>query len=219
MPDAAPPATISRLITYLRTLSGMLKEGAASTSSEELAGATGVSAFQIRKDLAYFGTFGTRGSGYGVQVVHDRLREILGLTSVYNVALIGMGRLGQAITDYPAFGEYGFSIRAMFDRDSARIGQTFGGVEVSDSADLDRIVNERNIEMALITVPGTAAQDVTDQVVGAGITAVLNFAPVVLHVPDGVMVENVDFLAGLKRLSYHLRGLPALKHAGRQQTV
>ncbi len=219
MQDAAPPATVSRLITYLRTISGMLRAGVTSTSSEELSGATGVSAFQIRKDLAYFGTFGTRGSGYGVQVVHDRLREILGLTGVYDVAIIGMGRLGQAITDYPAFGEYGFSIRAMFDRDPARVGQSFGGVVVSDSADLAATVAERNIQMMLITVPAEAAQTVTDEVVAAGITAILNFAPVVLRVPDDVMVENVDFLAGLKRLSYHLRGMPVAKHSGRQQPV
>ncbi len=181
--------------------------------------ATGVSAFQIRKDLAYFGTFGTRGSGYDVRVVHDRLRDILGLTDVYNVAIIGMGRLGQAITDYPTFGEYGFKISAMFDRDPARIGQRFAGVTVSDSLEMARQVAERNIEMALVTVPAGAAQAVAEQVVAAGITAILNFAPVVLHVPDGVFVENVDFLAGLKRLSYHLRGRPVVKHPGRQQPV
>ena len=219
MQDPAPPATVSRLITYLRTISRFLDDGFTITSSEALASATDISAFQIRKDLAYFGTFGTRGSGYDVRVVHDRLREILGLTDAYNVAIIGMGRLGQAITDYPAFGEYGFAIRAMFDRDPRRIGEEFAGVTVSDSADLAQVVHDRDIDMALITVPAAAAQSVADEVVKTGVTAILNFAPVVIRVPDGVVVETVDFLAGLKRLSYHLRGLPVLKHSGRHQTV
>jgi len=219
MPDAAPPATVSRLITYLRTVSDLLEQGVSNTSSEALAGATHISAFQIRKDLAYFGTFGTRGSGYDVQVVHDRLREILGLTAVYNVAIIGMGRLGQAITDYPTFGEYGFRIRALLDHDPARIGQAFADVTVSDSADMARVFRERDIEMALITVPVHAAQAVADQVVASGVTAILNFAPAVLSVPPDVAVESVDFLAGLKRLSYHLRGLPVLRASGRQQPV
>lgn len=219
MQDAAPPATISRLITYLRAVSDLLEQGITITSSEALAGATHVSAFQIRKDLAYFGTFGTRGSGYDVQLVHDQLRGILGLTAVYNVAIIGLGRLGQALTDYPTFGEYGFSIRALFDHDPARIGESFGGVPVSDSRAMTGIVAERNIEIALITVPEQAAQSVADQVVASGVKAILNFAPAVLSVPDGVAVESVDFLAGLKRLSYHLRGLPVLRAASRQQPV
>lgn len=217
--DAAPPATVSRLITYLRALSKLLAEGVTITSSETLAVATDTSAFQIRKDLAYFGTFGTRGSGYDVRLVHDRLRGILGLTETYSVAIVGMGRLGQAITDYPAFGEYGFVIRALFDHDPQRVGQTYAGVVVSDSRHMDSIVAARQVEMALITVPAHAAQQVTDQVVAAGVTAILNFAPVVLRVPESVVVEPVDFLAGLKRLSYHLRGLPVLKPAGRQQPV
>lgn len=219
MQDAAPPATISRLITYLRAVSDLLEQGNRITSSEALAGATYISAFQIRKDLAYFGTFGTRGSGYDVQVVHERLREILGLTTVYNVGIVGLGRLGQALTDYPTFGEYGFSIRALFDHDPARIGQRFGGVSVTASADMAAVVAQQGIEMMLITVPVQAAQPVADQVVRSGVNAILNFAPAVLNVPAGVAVESVDFLAGLKRLSYHLRGLPVLKAAGRQQPV
>lgn len=219
MQDAAPPATVSRLITYLRTVAQLQAEGTAITSSESLAAATDVSAYQIRKDLAYFGTFGTRGSGYDVGLVHERLREILGLTTVYRVAIIGMGRLGQAITDYPAFGEYGFSIAAMFDHDPLVIGQEIAGVTVTDIRRFSETTEARGVEMALITVPAAAAQSVADIAVDAGIRAILNFAPVVLRVPTGVFVEPVDFLAGLKRLSYHLRGLPVLKAAGRVQPV
>lgn len=219
MQDAAPPATISRLITYLRAVSDLLEQGIKITSSEALASATYVSAFQIRKDLAYFGTFGTRGSGYDVQVVHERLREILGLTTVYKVGIVGLGRLGQALTDYPAFGQYGFSIRALFDKDPDRIGRKFGGVTVTASENMAHAVSAQGIEMMLITVPVQAAQPVADQVVHSGVKAILNFAPAVLNVPEHVSVESVDFLAGLKRLSYHLRGLPVLKAAGRQQPV
>src|SRR5690625_1201006 len=153
MPDAAPPATVSRLITYLRTVSDLLEQGVSNTSSEALAGATHISAFQIRKDLAYFGTFGTRGSGYDVQVVHDRLREILGLTAVYNVALIGMERLGQAITHCPPYGEYGFRTRALLAHDPARNSQAFVPVAEYTLAHMARVSRERDIELALITVP------------------------------------------------------------------
>lgn len=219
MQDQAPAATISRLITYLRTVTRLESEGVARTSSEALAEATNVSAFQVRKDLAYFGTFGTRGSGYDVATVGLRLREILGVTGVYNVAIVGMGRLGEAITEYPAWGEYGFSVGAMFDVDPDKIGLAIAGIEVSPMARLGEVVRERDIEMALITVPAGAAQGVADDLVAAGIRAMLNFAPAVLTVPAGVMVEPVDFLAGLKRLAYHLRGMPALRHGQRQQAA
>jgi|SRR5690625_2427644 len=219
MQDAAPPATVSRLITYLRAVADLHGAGTAITSSDSLAATTGISAYQIRKDLAYFGTFGTRGSGYDVPLVHERLREILGLTTVWRVGIIGMGRLGQAITDYPAFGEYGFSIAAMFDHDPDVIGQEIAGITVTDIRHMPETTASRGVEMVLVTVPAAAAQGVAELAVGAGIRAILNFAPVVLRVPAGVHVEPVDFLAGLKRLSYHLRGLPVLKTPGRTQTA
>ncbi len=219
MQDPAPPATVSRLISYLRVVSDLHRRQVSRTSSEELARTANVSAFQVRKDLAYFGTFGTRGSGYDVAVIHDSLREILGLTEAYHVAIVGMGRLGEALTHYPAYGEYGFQIGAMFDVDPARIGQEVAGGTVSDFADAGRIIRERGIEMALITVPARAAQQVADRLVAAGVRALLNFAPVVLNVPDDVVVEPVDFIAGLKRLSYHLRGRPVARNVHRQTTA
>lgn len=206
MAERPPAATISRLITYLRVLSLFSADGISRTSSEELAEEAQVSAFQIRKDLAYFGTFGTRGSGYDVGTLRLKLREILGLNGTYGVAIIGMGRLGQALTDYPALLEYDFTLQAFFDRDPAKIDRQIGGVDVYDVTRLDEIARQVPIEMVFITVPADAAQQVADAVVGAGIKGILNFAPTVLNVPDGVFVEPVDFLAGLKRLSYRLRG-------------
>ncbi len=218
MQDQAPAATVSRLITYLRVIRQFEAVGLERTSSEALAEASNVSAFQIRKDLAYFGTFGTRGSGYLVSTIGLRLREILGLTDVYDIAIVGMGRLGQAITDYPAMGEYGFRIRGMFDSDPGKVGLEFAGIEVSPMDSLPTLMRQRNFDMGMIAVPSAAAQEVADTLVSAGVRALLNFAPVVLNVPEGVMVEPVDFVASLKRLSYHLRGKPVLRHAARQAT-
>lgn len=206
MADRPPAATISRLITYLRVVTQLQESGAYRTSSDELADEAQVSAFQIRKDLAYFGTFGTRGSGYEVATLILKLREILGLTDGYGVAIIGMGRLGQALTDYPALLEYDFSLQAYFDRDPEKIGTCIGGIEVFDVVRLAEVADRLPIRMAFITVPAPAAQQVADAVVAAGIPGILNFAPTVLTVPEGISVESVDFLAGLKRLSYRLGG-------------
>jgi redox-sensing transcriptional repressor len=211
MAERPPAATISRLITYLRVVGQLKAAGARKTSSEELAEESQISAFQIRKDLAYFGTFGTRGSGYDVSLLAGKLREILGLEGSYGVAIIGMGRLGQALTDYPALLEYDFTLQAFFDRDPAKIGKVIGGLEVLDIARLAEVAKFKPIEMAFITVPADAAQEVADAVVSAGITGILNFAPTVLTVPAGVSVESVDFLAGLKRLAYRLRGRQAVR--------
>lgn len=211
MAERPPAATISRLITYLRVVTQLQEAGAHKTSSDELADEAQVSAFQIRKDLAYFGTFGTRGSGYEVATLILKLREILGLNDGYGVAIIGMGRLGQALTDYPALLEYDFSLQAFFDKDPAKIGTWIGGVEVFDVGTLAHVARQLPIEMVFITVPAPAAQHVADAVVAAGIPGILNFAPTVLTVPEGVSVESVDFLAGLKRLSYRLGGQQAVR--------
>jgi redox-sensing transcriptional repressor len=211
MAERPPAATISRLITYLRVVTQLKSAGALKTSSDELAGEAQISAFQIRKDLAYFGTFGTRGSGYDVTTLIVKLREILGLQDSYGVAIIGMGRLGQALTDYPALLEYDFQLQAYFDRDPAKIGKTFGGIEVFPMERLAETVQQRPVEMVFITVPAAAAQEVADAAISAGVYGILNFAPTVLTVPEGVSVESVDFLAGLKRLSYRLRGRQAVR--------
>ncbi len=205
-----PTATISRLVTYLRILTSLENQGIKNTSSEQLAEEAQVSAFQVRKDLAYFGRFGTRGAGYTVPTLRRELRRILGLNRPWNVAIIGMGRLGQAISDYPHFEQYDFSLKACFDNNAKVIGQTMSGHQVYGMDALPQVVKEKGIDIGFLTVPQAAAQAAADALVAAGIKGILNFAPVVINVPREVHVEPVDFLAGLKRVSFYIIN-PGLK--------
>ena len=201
-----PTATVSRLVTYLRILTDLEEGEVKRTSSDLLAEEAQVSAFQVRKDLAYFGRFGTRGAGYSVPTLRRELRRILGLTRPWNVAIMGMGRLGQALADYPNFDQYDFILEASFDTDAAKVGRHVGGVDVYPVEELDARVAERSIDIAFLTVPAHAAQGAADRLVAAGVRGILNFAPTVITVPAGVFVEPVDFVAGLKRLAYYLQG-------------
>ena len=199
-----PTATISRLVTYLRILSELEAQGIKNTSSDQLAEEAQVSAFQVRKDLAYFGRFGTRGAGYTVPTLRRELRRILGLTRAWNVGIVGMGRLGQAIAHYPNFDQYDFSLKAFFDINPERVGEEIKGMKVHHTDDLSQVVKERGVDIGFLTVPQDAAQDAADLLVAAGIRGILNFAPRVITVPSDVHVEPVDFLAGLKRLSFYI---------------
>jgi redox-sensing transcriptional repressor len=208
--STVPTATISRLVTYLRILSQLEAEGVKKTSSEHLADEAHVTAFQVRKDLAYFGRFGTRGAGYNVPTLRRELRRILGLTRPWNVAIVGMGRLGQALADYPNFDDYAFNLKAFFDNDPAKVGKAIHGIEIRHPDEMPRVVLEKGIDIGFITVPHQAAQEAADTLVAAGIKGILNFAPTVIDVPYEVHVEPVDFLAGLKRLSFYIQN-PQLK--------
>jgi redox-sensing transcriptional repressor len=199
-----PAATVGRLVTYLRLLTEMEEQGVRTTSSDELAARSHVSAFQVRKDLAYFGRFGTRGAGYTVATLRRELRRILGLTRPWNVAIMGMGRLGQALAHYPNFDEYDFRLVAAFDADPAKAGLPAGGLFVEGLEALPARAAELTIDLAFLTVPGPAAQVAADALVAAGVRGILNFAPAVLEVPPHVYVEPVDLMAGLKRLAYHV---------------
>lgn len=201
-----PSATVGRLVTYLRLLGELEEHGTRTTSSDELAARAHVSAFQVRKDLAYFGRFGTRGAGYTVATLRRELRRILGLTRPWTVAIVGMGRLGQALADYPNFDQYDFRLRAAFDADPAKTGLHVGGLVVEPVAALAVRVAELGVDMAFLTVPAPAAQAAADALVAAGVRGILNFAPAVLDVPETVHVEPIDFLAGLKRLAYQMAG-------------
>ncbi len=206
-----PSATVGRLITYLRVLNGLEARGVVRVSSDLLAEEAQVSAFQVRKDLAYFGTFGTRGTGYTVSSLRGELKRILGLTRPWRVAIVGMGRLGQALAHYPGLSEYDFELAAAFDVDERKVGRTHGSVVVRHMREFDAAVRELDLEIVLLTVPVEAAQAAVDAVVSGGVRGILNFAPTVVSVPPGVHVEAVDFLAALKRVSYflHEAAMPA----------
>lgn len=203
-----PSATVGRLVTYLRILTELESAGVKSTSSDELAAVAHVSAFQVRKDLAYFGRFGTRGAGYTVATLRRELRRILGLTRPWHVAIMGMGRLGQALADYPNYDRQEFLLEAAFDLDPDLVGRRFGHLTVDSIVDVGPVVTDRGIDLAFLTVPGAAAQAAANALVDAGIRGILSFAPTVVAVPDHVRLERVDLSAGLQRLTYYLHDAP-----------
>jgi redox-sensing transcriptional repressor len=198
-----PDATVARLATYLRVLSTLGDRAVATVSSEELAAAAGVNSAKLRKDLSYLGSYGIRGVGYDVTTLTEQISRTLGLTVHRSVALIGVGNLGQALAGYAGFATRGFRIAALVDSDPARIGSTIRGLKVRDIAELDRIVEEHAITIGVLAVPAAAAQDVCDRLVAAGVTSILNFAPVVVAVPPHVHLRKVDLAAELQILSFH----------------
>ncbi len=202
-----PTATISRLVTYLRILTNLERTGVNRTSSDHLAEEAQVSAFQVRKDLAYFGRFGTRGMGYTVLTLRRELQRILGLNRRWNVVIIGMGRLGQALADYRGYSEsnlYDFDLKGLFDVDPNKVGINLRGLSINHINDLETTVREAGVDMGFVTVPVEKAQEAADALVKAGVKGILNFAPTVLEVPEDVAVEQVDFLAGMKRLAFYI---------------
>ncbi|MFN2518077.1 MAG: redox-sensing transcriptional repressor Rex [Jatrophihabitantaceae bacterium] len=200
---AVPEATVARLATYLRVLGGLGDGSISTVSSEELALAAGVNSAKLRKDLSFLGSYGIRGVGYDVTTLTEEIARTLGLTVHRSVALIGIGNLGQALAGYAGFATRGFRIAALVDADPARIGTKLRGLIVQDIVDLDRIVAEQQIAIAVLATPAAVAQEVCDRVVAAGVTSVLNFAPVVLTVPAHVDLRKVDLAAELQILSFH----------------
>jgi redox-sensing transcriptional repressor len=198
-----PEATVARLATYLRVLSGFVEQSTLTVSSEELAHATGVNSAMLRKDLSFLGSYGIRGVGYDVANLAEEIARTLGLTVHRSVAMVGVGNLGQALSGYGGFGSRGFRIAALLDADPARIGTTIRGMVVRDIAELAEVVAAEKITIAVLSTPASAAQQVCDQLVSAGVTGILNFAPVVLNVPAHVDVRKVDLAAELQILSFH----------------
>lgn len=196
--------TTSRLSIYLRCLNELAKDNIKTVSSETLAKSFHLNSAQIRKDLAYFGEFGVRGVGYCVEELRNHLMKILGTDKKQIVAVIGAGRLGTALADYYGFKQSNFEVAALFDADEKMIGQTKGDTKVFDIKDFAEIAERDNIELAVIAVPAEFAQEILDRVTNAGITAVLNFAPISLRVADGVKLKTVDLTTSLESLSYFL---------------
>lgn len=197
--------TTNRLSVYLRCLNQLESAGVETISSQALAEQFHLNAAQIRKDLAYFGEFGVRGVGYYVKDLKRHLRQILGLDRKLRVAVMGAGNLGLALADYPGFKREGFEIVAMFDVAEIKIGEeSKSGVPIHDLKELKKIVRKEHIDIAVIAVPAESAQHVLDQVVAAGIKAILNFSPGALKVPAGVKMKGVDLTVSLESLSFYL---------------
>jgi redox-sensing transcriptional repressor len=202
LPDL-PEATVARLPEYLRALHHLSEAGNDTVSSEGLAAAAGVNSAKLRKDLSHLGSYGTRGVGYDVALLIDQIEYVLGLTQRRSVALVGVGNLGHALAGYAGFGTRGFRIAALFDADPSRVGEQINGLVVQHIDDLDEIAAAEAIAIGVIATPATAAQVVADRLVAAGVTSILNFAPCVLAVPEGVDVRKVDLAIELQILSFH----------------
>ncbi|MDD4549577.1 MAG: redox-sensing transcriptional repressor Rex [Syntrophomonadaceae bacterium] len=199
-----PEATVMRLSIYSRYLYQLAGDGVETISSGEIARGVGVSSAQVRKDLAYFGEFGTRGVGYNVDDLYGHVMKILGLDKMWNVIIIGAGKLGSALALYKGFVKRGFNISAILDADQGKIGTELEKVVVEPMDVLAERVKEHNVNIGIITVPTISAQEVTDKLVAAGVKAILNFSPRVLNVPSDVILRNVDLSVHLEVLSFKL---------------
>jgi redox-sensing transcriptional repressor len=204
-----PEATVSRLPVYLRVLGEASAQRTLTISSDALAARAGVNAAQVRKDLSYLGSYGTRGVGYDVAYLVRQIGRRLGLDADRRVAIVGAGNLGHALASYGGFPARGFEVVAAFDADPAKVGSRLGSVEVTDVATIRQVLREKNVEIAIITTPASVAQKVVDEVVEAGVGSILNFAPARVAVPDHVKVRQVDLGVELQILSFYQQSLEA----------
>jgi len=198
-----PEATVARLPEYLRALGALLDSGVGTCSSEELAAAAGVNSAKLRKDLSHLGSYGTRGVGYDVEYLHYQISREIGVTGDWPVVIVGIGNLGHALANYSGFSSRGFRTVALLDADPERHGSVVAGLRVRNFTDLEDIVCEHGVAIGVIATPANAAQDVCDRMVTAGINSILNFAPAVLTVPEGVDIRRVDLSTELQILAYH----------------
>jgi redox-sensing transcriptional repressor len=197
-----PASTIRRLSHYLRSLEDLGSEGGDTVSSEELAERGQTTAAQVRKDLSHFGSFGKRGLGYRVDELRERLRQILGVDRVWKVALIGAGRIGSALFEYPAFESRGYECVAIVDSDPVKVGARWGGLTIQPPGELESLISQLGVELVILAVPAQAAQDIAARAVRAGVKGILNFAPIRLKVPSSVPVEDVNLVMQLEALSF-----------------
>ena len=197
--------TVTRLSVYLRCMERLLELGVETVSSQDLARRFNLNSAQIRKDLAYFGEFGVRGVGYNVRELRQHVVEILGLDRERRIVIVGAGNLGTALCHYSGFSGGSFLVVGVLDSDPSRIGDpTPAGLLIEDAARLPEIAAQREVEIGVITTPAAAAQQVCDHMVAAGITTVLNFAPIRVRAPEDVLVKTVDLKVHLEELSFHL---------------
>lgn len=211
-----PDATVARLPLYHRALIGLHRSGRTTVSSEQLAEMAGVNAAKVRKDLSYFGSYGTRGVGYEVDQLLDEIRSDLGLQRQWNCMVVGVGNLGSALITFGGFRERGFDVVAAVDVDPARVGTTLGELTVAHQDELAELVEAHGVAIGILTTPPDAAQQVVDELVAAGVRSILSFAPTVVEVPDDVVVRHVDVASELEILAFHEgRRAPALSTADR----
>ena len=197
-------STVRRLSLYLRFLEEFEAQGASTISSAALATRGGTTSAQVRKDLSFFGSFGKRGMGYAVPALKAQLREILGLDRRYRVVVVGAGKIGSALVQYQGFRDRGFDLVAIYDNDPKKIGRSWNGLSVRDVAQLERDLKHDPADIAAVVTPADAAQAVAERLVRCGISAILNFAPAQLAVPDSVAVKTVNLVLELEALSYVL---------------
>jgi redox-sensing transcriptional repressor len=222
-PRGIPEATVARLPVYLRALSALQDHGIPTVSSEDLAAAAGVGSAKLRKDLSYLGSYGTRGVGYDVDYLVYQVSRELGLTQDWPVVIVGIGNLGHALANYGGFASRGFHIAALLDADPARVGEMVAGLAVRHMSDLERVVPGLGPAIGVIATPATAAQEVCDRLVAAGVRSILNFAPLVLAVPEEVDVRKVDLAIELQILAFHeqrkVEGVGVLPHLNGVSTL
>jgi redox-sensing transcriptional repressor len=198
-----PEATVARLPLYLRALTALSERSVPTVSSEELAAAAGVNSAKLRKDFSYLGSYGTRGVGYDVEYLVYQISRELGLTQDWPVVIVGIGNLGAALANYGGFASRGFRVAALIDADPTMAGKPVAGIPVQHTDQLETIIQENGVSIGVIATPAGAAQQVCDRLVAAGISSILNFAPTVLSVPDGVDVRKVDLSIELQILAFH----------------
>jgi len=198
-----PEATVARLPVYLRSLLEVAETKTATISSERLAEMAGVNAAKVRKDLSYLGSYGTRGVGYDVEYLRYQIAREIGVTQDWPVVIVGIGNLGHALANYSGFSSRGFRIVALLDADPQRQHETISGLGIRPFDEIEALVEEHDVAIGVIATPAPAAQGVCDRLVAAGVTSILNFAPAVLAVPEGVDVRKVDLSIELQILAYH----------------
>lgn len=199
-----PDIVIGRLPIYLRALNRLTQEGHEVTSSHELGKRLGISSAQIRKDLSHFGGFGKQGTGYHIAFLEEKLREVLKVDREWEIALVGVGDLGRAVANYRGFPERGFTITQVFDSDPSKIGTKIGDLIIHSMQEMPEVVQKENIKIAMLAVPAHSAQVVANELVDAGIMAILNYAPINLNVPDHVRVQHIDPVVHMQRMTFYL---------------
>lgn len=199
-----PDIVVGRLPIYLRALQHMAQSGRKVTSSQELGEILGISAAQIRKDLSQFGEFGKQGTGYEINFLVENLDQILKVDRVWDIAVVGAGDIGSAVARYQGFADRGFRVTMIFDNNPKIVGKKIGKFKVYNSSTIAKTIKEEGIKIAMIAVPADHAQEVADQLIEAGVKAILNYAPLSINVPEGVRVQHIDPVTHLQHMTYYL---------------